>query len=221
MGLRRMYDEKLETIREHIVHMSTMATEMIEQAIEAVLTGDIDLANMVISRDDLVDALEETVIRETVLLVMQEAPVAGDLKFLTATLGVIGELEKVADDAVKLARRAKKIDGHFPDDMRSALGDLATNAKRSLAGAIRLYTSYDSNLAQEIITLDEKIDLQYSVARKRLILIMQQRPEEAENCVIAMGIFHALEHVADHAVAIAKRLRVHYESRSLSLEDES
>lgn len=216
-----MYDEKLEAIREHIVHMSTMATEMIEQAIEAVLTGDIDLANKVISRDDLVDALEETVIRETVLLVMQEAPVAGDLKFLTATLGVIGELEKVADDAVKLARRAKKIDGHFPDDMRSALGDLAINAKRSLAGAIRLYTSYDSNLAQEIITLDEKIDLQYSVARKRLILIMQQRPEEAENCVIAMGIFHALEHVADHAVAIAKRLRVHYESRSLSLDDES
>lgn len=194
--------------------MSSTAAEMIELAIEAVLSGNIEAADEVIARDNVVDDLEEEVIRETVVLVMQESPVAGDLRVLTSTLGVIGELEKIADDAVKLARRAKKIEAAFPDEMRTALVDLANNAKRSLAGAIRLYTSYDAALAQEVITLDDKIDLQYSIARKRLIEIMKAEPDLVENCVTAMGIFHALEHVADHAVAIAKRLRVHYESRS-------
>lgn len=219
MSLRQQYDERLELIRSQIIQMSTLATEMIEEAMAAVLEGNTDAAEAVIHRDDVVDALEETVIRETVLLVMQESPVASDLRILTSTLGVIGELEKVADDAVKLARRAKKLGGEFPDELRPALEDISTNCKRSLAGAIRLYTNYDSGLAQEIITLDEKIDLQYAVARKRIVEIIQEDPSCTESAVITMGIFHALEHVADHAVAIAKRLRVHYEAKPAAIPE--
>lgn len=219
MSLRKQYDERLELIRSQIVQMSSLATEMIEHAIQAVLQGDTEIAESVINRDDVVDALEETVIRETVLLVMQEAPVAGDLKILTATLGVIGELEKVADDAVKLARRAKKIAGGFPEELRTALEDLSVNCKRSLAGAVRLYSQYDAGLAQEIITLDEKIDLQYALARQRIVEMIQADPATAESGITMMGIFQALEHVADHAVAIAKRLRVHYEAKPQSLTE--
>lgn len=221
MGLRRIYDEKMDLIRAHIVEMTTLATEMIENALQSTLTGSPEDAEKVIHRDDLVDALEEKILRETVTLVMQEAPVAGDLKFLTATLGVIGELEKAADNAVKLARRSKRLSGDFPGEMRAALIDLAANAKKSLASAIRLYTNYDPELAEEIILLDDKIDAQFATARNRLVEIIKERPEDSETILTAIGIFHALEHIADHAVAIAKRLKLHYNPPTISLTDES
>lgn len=221
MGLRKIYDEKLDQIRAHIVEMATVATEMIELAMDSCLTGNADEAERVILRDDQVDALEETVLRETVTLVMQEAPVAGDLKFLTATLGVIGELEKAADHAVKLARRSKKLSGDFPGEMRASLIDLAANAKKALASAIRLYTNYDHDLAEEIILQDDHIDKLYATARARLVETIKDRPEDSDSIITAIGIFHALEHIADQAVAIAKRMRLHYEPAPPSFTSES
>ncbi len=221
MGLRGYYDEKMEQIRAHIVEMGALSTLMIDQAVESALSGNPEPATAAIDQDDQVDVLEEQVIRDTVMLVMQEAPVAGDLRMLTSTLGVIGELEKVADDAVKLARRAHQIGSGFPGEMRAALIDLGSNAKMSLASALRLYTEYDPELATQIINFDEKIDLQYAAARQRLVQLVKERPDDAELTIITMSIFQALEHIADHAVSIAKRLRVHYESAPQQVEHPS
>jgi len=211
MTLRGYYDERIEQIRSEIVRMGDVASGMIELAVEAVVTGNVARAEEVINRDDQVDFLEEEIIRNTVFLVMQEAPVAGDLRMLTATLGVIGEIEKVADDAVKLARRAVRLEGQFPGELRSALHEMGIAARKSLAAAIRLYTKYENELALEVIDGDEQIDTRYAVACHRITELIQQDSSQTERYLGTMEIFHALEHIADRSVAIAKRMRVHYE----------
>lgn len=216
MTLRRYYDERIDQIRSEIVRMGNLANEMIELAVEAAHTGNAELANEVIERDDQIDYIEEEVIRNTVLTVMQEAPVANDLRMLTSTLGVIGEIEKVADDAVKLARRSGLIGERFPGEMRAALVDIGVNARKAVASSIRLYTAYSSDLATSIISFDEEIDAQYSVACQRVVGLIEENPSETERYLKTIEIFHALEHIADRAVAIAKRLRVHYETGSVS-----
>ena len=190
--------------------MGGMARDMIRLAIEAVLNGDIALARSVIASDDDVDALEKETMRTVVMSVGLEAPVAGDLMMLVGTMGVIGEIEKVADDAVKLARRATKLAGYFPSEMKLALNQMGEAANRMFMSAIKLYVDYSHDLADQIVLADEGVDKQYVEARARVFELIRKDPGETEHLVRTIEAFHALEHVADHAVEIARRLRLQY-----------
>ncbi len=190
--------------------MGGLANDMVRMAVEATLSGNVDLANRVMKADDEVDEMERQTIRDTVLVVMQESPVATDLRMLVATLGIIGEVEKIGDDAVKLARRATKLSGIFPFELKVDLMELGEMARHSLASAIRCYSEYSDELAKEIIDGDEDIDRKYGEARTKVFELIKQTPESTKQLVRAMEAFHALEHVADHAVAIAVRLKMHY-----------
>jgi phosphate transport system protein len=146
---------------------------------------------------------------------MQESPVAADLRFLVSTLGVVGEIEKVGDDAVKLARRATKLSGQFPAEMRVALLGLGDAARKSFNSSIRLYSEYSSELQDEIVRGDKQIDTSYSQARNKVFELIQQNPDATEHLVRTIEAFHALEHVADHAVAIAVRLKMLYDAEPI------
>src|SRR5687767_1078957 len=114
MALRQHYHDRIDEIRSDVLRMGGMANDMVRLAVEATLNGDTELATRVISSDDAIDAVERDVVHKTVVTVMQESPVATELRMLVSTLGVVSEIEKVGDDAVKLARRASKLTGKFP-----------------------------------------------------------------------------------------------------------
>jgi phosphate transport system protein len=209
MTFRPLFDEKIAEIRSDILRMGGIAGDMVRLATDAAINGDIGLANEVVRMDDTVDTLEKDLIRRTVMAVAMETPVGGDLRLLVATLGITGEIEKVADDAVKLARRATKLTGHFPGELKKALVEISEQVRKTFGGALRLYSEYDPQLAAEIINSDEYIDGQYVSARTRLFELIRQRPSDTEHLVRTIDAFHALEHVADHAVEIARRIRMH------------
>lgn len=210
MTLRQHFDERLEEVRSDVIRMGGVARDMVKMAIDAALNGEIELAAEVVRMDDEVDSLEEDLVQKTVLVVMQESPVGRDLHLLAATLGVIGEIEKVADDAVKLARRATKLTTQFPAEMKSALSEMGDHVRHSFASAIKLYTEYDDDLASQIIKSDKLIDTKYKEARNRVFELIRKNPDATEQLVRTIEVFHALEHVADHAVEIACRLQLHH-----------
>lgn len=191
--------------------MGGIATEMVRLAVDATLSGELELAARVIAMDDEVDRLEKDVLKATILSVALEAPVAADLMMLISTLGIAGEIEKVGDDAVKLARRATKLVGHFPVEMKLALRELGIAATKMFAGGIRLYVDYSPELADAIVDDEQAVDAQYSAARNRVFELIERTPSETEHLVRTIEAFHALEHVADHAVEIARRLRLQQE----------
>ena len=219
MSLRQHFEEKLEEIRSDVIRMGGDANEMVRMAVDATLNGDLELAARVIGADDRVDEYERVIVGKTVLVVMQESPVAADLKFLVSTLGVVSEIEKVGDDAVKLARRANKLSGQFPAEMRLALMELGEAARKSFNSSLRLFSEYSSELSIEIIEGDKAIDTAYSVARNRVFSLIQATPAATEHLVRTIEAFHALEHVADHAVAIAVRMRMLYNVESTNRPD--
>lgn len=210
MTLRQHFDDRLDEVKSDVIRMGGVALDMVRMAVDATLNGDIETAAEIVRMDDEVDRLEEDLVQKTVLVVMQESPVGRDLRLLAATLGVIGEIEKVADDAVKLARRATKLSTSFPGEMKAALSELGENARHMFASAMRLYTDYDDSLATEIIKSDKDIDTSYRTARGRVFVLIRKNPDATEQLVRTIEIFHALEHVADHSVEIASRLQLHY-----------
>lgn len=196
--------------------MGNVATEMVRLAVESALSGDLEVASRVVEMDDEVDRLESESLHRTVLTVVREAPVASDLRVLVSTIGVIGEIEKVADDAVKLARRATKLSGQFPGELKAALAELGNHANQAFASALRLYAEYDADLAREVIRSDKAIDSEYKSARNRVFEMIKANPTATEPLVRTIEVFHALEHVADHAVEIAARLRMHYDISAIN-----
>jgi phosphate transport system protein len=185
---------------------------MVRYAVEATLNGDMELAARVVQLDDRVDDFERSALNKTVVAVMQEAPVAADLRFLVSTIGIVGEIEKVGDDAVKLARRATKLSGQFPTELKVALMELGEQSRRQFSSSIRLYAEYSAPLARDIILGDHEIDTAYSQARDAVFGLIRQNPEATPHLVRTIECFHALEHVADHAVAIAHRMSMLYEN---------
>ncbi len=215
-ALRQQFSQILDEIRRDVVRMGGRVNDLVKQAVDAALTGDLELAHGVIANDDEIDRYEEEIHRRTVLTVLQEAPVAADYRFLVSALGVVGEVEKAADDAVKLARRVKKLSGHFPTEMKVALQELGEVSRQMFSASLKLFTDYSEELALEIIANDKDVDTRYSQARNRVIEMIRENPENSENLIRTIDSFHALEHVADHAVEIARRMKMLYEARPSS-----
>jgi phosphate transport system protein len=156
--------------------------------------------------------MEEAVIRETCLLVMQEAPVANDLKRLTATLGIVGEIEKFGDDAVKLARRSIKIGPKFRGELIADLVQLGQQTNFVLGSAIRLYTNFDPEIVNEVRAYEVRVDQEFKSVRNRVFKLIEESPQEAESLIRTLSLFQACEHAADHATAMVDRLQMHYGS---------
>lgn len=211
MSFRAHYDQTLDEIRGSVIRLGGLAGDMVRMAVEAALNNDTELAKKVIAMDDEVDALDNLTLERAAATVMVETPVASDLKMLASALGILGEIEKVADDAVKMASRSLKLSGLFPAEMKRPLSEMADEARKVFAGSLRLFTDYDHDLAVEIRKADSEIDRLYGEARYRIYELIQENPKATEHLVRSIEVFHALEHVADHAEDIAKRIMLHYE----------
>lgn len=209
--MRLHFQEKLEEIRSEVIRMGAESNEMVKMAVDATLHGDMELANRVMQQDDRVDAMERSLLHTAMTVVMAENPVAADLRLCLATLGVASELENIGDDAVKLARRATKLNTQFPGEMKLALQEMGDMSRKALAAALRLYSDYSASLCQEIVDGDREIDLAYTKARSRIYDLIKANPDATEQLIRTIESFHSLEHVADHAVAIALRMRLLYE----------
>ena len=195
-------------IRSQVIGMGNQAHDMVRKAVESVITGNPSLANEVVRDDDQVDAAERQITTDAVTFVAQESPVASDLRFLVSTLGVVSEIEEVADDAVKLARRSIKLGSGFPSSMKIQLNELSELSRRQFMSAIRLYSEFEHELAQTIVDRDNEVDAGFGRARDQLLEIMKQDASNATSLVRTIEVFHALEHVSDHAVSIAKRMQL-------------
>ncbi|MFN7172662.1 MAG: phosphate signaling complex PhoU family protein [Fimbriimonadaceae bacterium] len=206
-GVRSSLDLELEQLQSILARMHATVTTMIRMAVRVTLESDQSLAKQVRRLDDEVDVLELEAMNMILVLLMRHAPVAGDLKFLTATLGIVGELEKAGDDAVKLARRSKKTVETFPEEMQHALQEMSEATIQILDDAMVLYTDYSDEHAQRVIDSDSDIDSRYKRARNNLLALIADTPTLTKPLYRCIETFHALEHAADHAVDIAKRMR--------------
>ena len=204
---RKEFDEKLDQIRTMLMHMADLVCTMALDGVEGAVSDDLVMLDRVMNADPVIDDLEDQVMRMVFELMVMQAPVSGDARILMGTLSIVGELEQAGDDAVKMARRASKMRGKFREDLLAPLGALAESSVQMMTDAMELYTHYDDEKALTIIESDEMIDSAYKRARKRILEVSDTEGPLSRDMFRTIEIFHALEHFADHAVEIAKRLR--------------
>lgn len=188
-----------------------MAHQMVEMAVQSVTGDTARLHDEVGELEAQLDESERLCTQKIVELAVRRSPVAHDLLFLTSTLVVLGEIERAGDDAYKLSRRSSKLTVPFPQDLTELLTETDKQARQNFRTAISLVSNYDHEAAIRLIQSDQLVDDAYKASRRALLDKMVSDPDDKRQLFRMSEIFHALEHVSDHAVNIGKTLRLFYE----------
>jgi len=200
------FQKELEKIKKLILSLGAMVEERMRLAIRAIEDGDTKIAESIIKMDYEVDEKEVEVEEECLKILALYQPVAVDLRFLVAVIKINNDLERIADEAVNIARRVSSITGKqggaFPFDY-SRMSEIADDMlKKSLDALVNL----DVDLAFKVVTLDDAVDDLHQTAYDLIRQEMRKTPDKAGPLINLYLISRHLERIADHATNIAEEV---------------
>ena len=204
----KAFDEDITRLRGLIAEMGGLAEVAIQQALQALVQGDEELAAEVVERDAKLDALETEVDAMAVRILALRAPMADDLREIVAALKIGGVVERIGDYAKNIAKRVGRIEGrrHFePLTLLPAMGELAAEMVHDVLTA---YAARDPVMAREVIERDDKVDAFYDSIFRNLVSHMVENPATISSAAQLLFVARNLERVGDHATNVAEM--VHY-----------
>jgi phosphate transport system protein len=204
--MRDLYHDELDDIGKTLLAMTSMASTAMQRATNALLDGDLNGAERVVSDDVAIDALRRDLEARTFSLLSLQQPVATDLRLLVTTLHIVADLERMGDLALHVAKVARM---RYPElavptelrDVISQMGDVALSLVEKVGEVIK---GRDVELAKEIEAEDDSMD---ALHRKLFTVILSENWNKGTEAAIDMALLgRYYERYADHAVAIARRI---------------
>jgi len=198
------FDSALEDLRKNVLMMASLTVRNLENARKGLFERDEDWCNTVIADDEEIDTLEIQVDRDGIEIMLRFHPVASDLRQVIAAMKMSVNLERVADQAVGIARRARKLaDGVLlPETAESE--PLFRHAEWMLLDAIKSYADQDTELARAIKARDRELDALNGNFANKLTELMPQHPGHIEGYLDLIFIARFLERIGDQATNMAE-----------------
>ncbi|NOY63709.1 MAG: phosphate signaling complex protein PhoU [Gammaproteobacteria bacterium] len=198
--ISRQFNEELEAIRNKVLTMGGLVEEQIEHAIAALVSGDVEQAEGVISRDHQVNAYEVAIDEESIHILARRQPAAGDLRLIVAVIKTITDLERIGDQAEKIARMAIHLaDMERPKNQYSELQHLGNQVRKMLRGALDAFARMDAEAAVDVAKEDLKVDAEYDGIMRQMITFMMEDPRNVRRTLDTMWSARALERIGDHS----------------------
>ena len=213
----KAFDEDITRLRGLIAEMGGLAEVAIEEAMQALVTGDEELGKKVVARDKKLDALESEVDAMAIRTIALRAPMADDLREIIAALKIGGVLERVGDYAKNIAKRVGRIEGRNrfePLTLIPAMGELAAEMVHDVLTA---FAARDPILAREVIERDQKVDAFYDSIFRNLVSYMVENPATISSAAQLLFVARNLERIGDHATNVAEM--VHFAAMGTYPED--
>jgi len=204
--MRDSYREQLDEILNNLVGMSQIVSEAVRSATTALLEADIHVAERVISNDARLDAQQTDIEQRAFSLLARQAPVAGELRTLVATLRMVNELERMGDLAVHVAKiaRMRYPEPAVPDRLRPNFVRMGDVAERMVVSAGQTLSDRNLEMARELRDRDEEMD---DLRKSQFRVLLSDDWEygvEAAVDVALLGRYY--ERIADHASSMARRV---------------
>jgi phosphate transport system protein len=196
----KQFDAELESVRSRVLQMGGMVEEQIVRAMEALLSGDMALLEKVIADDHRVNALEVEIDEACSHILARRQPAAGDLRLIIAVIKTITDLERIGDEAEKIARMAKLIHGadrqHMP---RMDLSQVADRARAMLRQSLDAFARLDISEAMRVVKQDRAVDDEFRAIMRQLITFMMEDPRTITRALEILFIAKAIERIGDHS----------------------
>ena len=204
--MRELFHDQLESIFDDLAAICSQVERAVASATEALLTGNAEIAERVISADADIDHARERVEDTAFSLLSLQAPVAGDLRVVVAALRMVTELERMGDLSVHVAKIARLRVPHVavPEEIRPTISRMAEVAEDMVTRVNQVITSRDVTAAAEVRQDDEEMDQLRRQSFTELLSDSWSHGVEAAVDVALLGRYY--ERIADHAVSVANRV---------------
>ena len=203
MVMRRYFDEQIAHLNEQMIAMGGMVESIIETACAALENNDLRKAAAIRDGDGAVDHKEREVESLCLHMLLQQQPVARDLRVISAALKMITDMERIGDQAEDIAEIISFLHGHQAED-NDLLREMAKAAIRMVTESVDAYVKCDTMLAEQVIAEDDTVDGYFTQVKERLIGKIAQDPADGEYALDLLMIAKYFERIGDHATNIAE-----------------
>jgi phosphate transport system protein len=203
------FDADLRELRDAILEMGTRTQKQISDAMNALLTGDVELAHTVRAADGVIDSLQHDVEAKAIGTIARRQPFAVDLREIVGALRIATDLERIGDLAANMAKRAELISREtLADEITVQLGQMAARVLEQLRDVLDSYHRRDAIEALGVWEKDQDIDALHNSAFRQLLSYMMEDPENISLGMHLLFCAKNIERIGDHATNIAES--VHY-----------
>ena len=201
--MRSRFDEQLELLNAEMIRMGAMCEEVIALAASALVKGDTGTAARIAPLDKEIDQKERDIENLCMKLILQQQPVARDLRQISAALKMITDMERIGDQAEDIAEIITFLNGRTAEE-HSQIREMAKAAIKMVTDSVDAYVKHDTELAEQVIAYDDVVDEYFDSVKTNLIGMIAENPTDGEYALDLLMIAKYFERIGDHATNIAE-----------------
>ncbi len=201
--MRSRFDEQLAILNRELIEMGALCEEAIALAAKALTDKDKSMAAKVAAMDAEIDQKERNIESMCLKLLLQQQPVAKDLRQISAALKMITDMERIGDQAEDISEIVITLDGRYAENS-ALLKGMAESTIQMVTESVDAYVKRDTALAQQVIKMDDIVDDYFDQVKAELISKIAGEPADGEYALDLLMIAKYLERIGDHAVNIAE-----------------
>jgi phosphate transport system protein len=204
----RQYDQDLEALRSRMMQMGGLVESQIRDAMEGFLQGDPNRIEQVVAADAKVNKLELGIDHDLGQVIVRRQPAASDLRLILAISKTVTDLERIGDEAAKIARMAREIHAaaRAADTRLATVRHLSEIAIGMLRKALDAFARLDAAAAARLIREDAAIDAEFGAIIRQLITHMMEDPRTISTSLNIVWVAKAFERIGDHAKNVAEQV---------------
>ena len=204
MTTRIQFDEKLLAYYQNIMYMGTLVEQFLLDATDAFSSNDAEKARALIDTDRKIDEMQVKLEQESVMLLLLQAPVAGDLRKIVTSIKVVANLERIGDYGVHLCKLAVKGDPSLYPRFTPRIAAMAKSGALMIRDSLTAYINDDETLAKATAARDSEIDAQKKEIIGELIMLKPDNEKEMKQIYRYLSISKDLERLGDHITTICE-----------------
>jgi len=204
MTLRQHLEEMIEELKKQVAEMADLALSNLREGLDAFKNNDLELAKIVIKKDDEVDQYEEEIAKQALKIIWREQPVASDLRLVTGILKLITDLERIGDHATDIAEMTLHLEGSLNKRVLPITSKMAEIVEEMVLLSIKGLVHVNEEIAQEVIKKDDLVDELFQQLITKMTTELKNDKIDANELIYVLMVAKYFERVGDHAVNIAQ-----------------
>lgn len=208
--MRNKFDMQLELLNEQLIHMGELCEVAINKATTALAQGSIEQAKEVILADEEIDQMEKDIERLCLKLLLQQQPVARDLRQISAALKMITDMERIGDQASDIAeiiiseKKSESAEKLKSAKMSEAVAKMSEAVAKMVRNSVTAYVEKNLELSRKVIEADDVVDTMFEENKQELITAISQHQNSGREAIDLIMVAKYLERIGDHATNIAE-----------------
>ncbi|MEX1056330.1 MAG: phosphate signaling complex protein PhoU, partial [Natronospirillum sp.] len=201
------FNEELELVRNEVLAMGGMVEQQVQDALDAAINSDSELARRVLSSDAKINEIEMRIDEDCSRIIAKRQPTAGDLRLMLVVMKAIGDLERIGDEAERIAKVAlESFSNKQQQDLLVTVDTLGRHVLTMLRDALDAFARMDVNAALRVHQEDERIDREYEAVMRLLMTYMMEDPRSIPKILNVMWAVRSLERIGDRCQNICEYL---------------